>query len=76
MVANDSTSSVFIVVDYCWLTGSYHVTPETPVSDSGIDLTLEMEEIDRSVRRGSAASETKYIHHSNSFLLMIDVVLK
>ena len=52
VVANDSTSSVFIVVDYCWLTGSYHVTPETPVSDSGIDLTLEMEEIDRSVRGG------------------------
>ena len=29
--------------------GSYHI-PETPVSDSGIDLTLEMDEIDRFVR--------------------------
>ena len=87
MVANDSTSSVFIVVDYCWLTGSYHVTPETPVSDSGIDLTLEMEDIDRFVRGGetdddlvaAAAEEFENLKPStsgimNTFLTGIETI--
>lgn len=44
------TETVATVSDNALGMTGYHVTPETPVSDSGIDMGFEMGEIDRFVR--------------------------